>query len=88
MTKSKFERTIESFEKMDLNMLEVLLDENKAYLNMIKDTFLKKIGDAFDKLKRKGDTVLVAHKGSCGSVECGITVVVDIRLLVISQRIT
>lgn len=71
MTKSKFERTIESFEKMDLNMLEVLLDENKAYLNMTKDTFLKKIGDAFDKLKRKGDTVLVAHKGSCGSVECG-----------------
>ena len=70
MNESKKELIIESFEKMDLNMLEVLLDENNSYQEATKEVFLNKIEEIFTKLKTKGDTRLDSYKGFCNSDEC------------------
>lgn len=70
MSKSKTELIIDSFEKMNLSMLEVLLDEDKTYQEATKDVFLDKIKESFSTLKDRGDTNLQAYKGFCNSTEC------------------
>ena len=56
---------IESFQKMDWDMLAVLLDNNKTYQNATKEVFLEKLNVAFLELKQNGDTFLLSHKGFC-----------------------
>ena len=70
MSKTKLQLIIENLEKMDLSMLDVLLDENKTYQDARKEVFLKKIEEIFSKLKAKGDTRLESFKGFCNSNEC------------------
>ncbi|MBS1776967.1 MAG: hypothetical protein JSS64_11880 [Bacteroidetes bacterium] len=70
MNKNKKELIIESFQKMDSTMLEILLDDNKTYQDAAKDIFLEKLNKAFSEFKEKGDTFLFSHKGFCNSDEC------------------
>ncbi len=70
MNKSKKEYIIESFQKMDSNMLDILLDDNKTYQDVTKEVFLGKLDVIFSKLKENGDTFLFSHKGFCNSNEC------------------
>lgn len=70
MKKSKKELIIESFEKMDSEMLDILLDDDKTYQGATKKVFLEELNVAFSKLKQRGDTLLIAHKGFCDSFEC------------------
>ena len=55
---------------MNLNMLEVLLDDNRTYQGASKEVFLKKISDAFHEFKSDGDTFLEAFNGVCTSNLC------------------
>jgi hypothetical protein len=70
MNKDKIEYIIESFQKMDLNMLDILLDENRTYQDATKEVFLEKLNTAFAQLKKSGDTFLLSYKGFCNSEEC------------------
>ncbi len=70
MINDKNELIIESFQKMDWDMLAVLLDNNKTYQNATKEVFLEKINVAFSELKENGDTFLLSHKGFCNFNEC------------------
>ncbi|WP_395052675.1 hypothetical protein [Flavobacterium sp.] len=62
---SKKNFIIDGFQKMNLSMLEVTLDDDKTYQNESKIDFLKKIEKAFDKFKQNGNTELKAHKFVC-----------------------
>jgi hypothetical protein len=70
MNTNKKELIIESFQKMDSTMLEILLDDNKTYQDAAKEVFLEKINDAFSKLNKSGDTFLLSYEGFCNSEEC------------------
>ena len=70
MAKSKKELIIESFQKMDLNMLDALLDQRKTYQGATKDMFIEKVYVAFSQLKKDGDTFLSSHEGFCNSNKC------------------
>lgn len=70
MTNSKKKLIIESFQKMDWNMLDILLDDNKTYQDAAKEVFLEKLNAAFSKLKKYGDTFLLSYEGFCNSEEC------------------
>jgi len=70
MSKNKKLLIIESFQNMNLNMLEVLLDDNRTYQEASKEVFLEKISDAFHEFKSDGDTLLKAFIGVCTSNLC------------------
>jgi hypothetical protein len=70
MSINKKELIIDSIKKMNLIMLEVLLDDHKTYQDASKEVFIKKIEKVFSKLKAKGDTQLESYNGFCNSDEC------------------
>lgn len=70
MRNNKKESIIESFQKMDWDMLAVFLDNNKTYQNATKEVFLEKLNAAFSELKENGDTFLLPHKGFCNFDKC------------------
>jgi len=63
--KSKKEIIISSFEKMDIDMLEMVLDDDKTYQNAHKSVFLEKLRKVFNKFKTNKDVCLTAYKGKC-----------------------
>ena len=64
--------TIHYFSKMDIGMLELILDEEKTYEHAVKDIFLKRLAIAFGKFKIAGDTELVAYAGTCFTKDCSL----------------
>lgn len=70
MNKTKKEWILEGFQKMNWNMLDVLLDENLTYQGAKKEVFLEKINDMFSEFKESGDTFLSTHQGFCSSDQC------------------
>lgn len=71
MPRQKKDLIVNSFQKMDLDMLEVLLDNTRTYQEATKEVFLKKIGEVFQKMKSSGDTELKAYAGVCDGEMCG-----------------
>ena len=67
---TKKEAIIQYFSSMDLEMLELLLDENRTYQDASKEIFLEKVGIAFEEFKSNGDTYLTPAKGKCDSTSC------------------
>lgn len=70
MKKSRKDLIVESIQKMDNNMLDVLLEESKTYQDASKDIFLEKLYDAFSNFRGYGDTNLLAYEGTCNSEDC------------------
>jgi hypothetical protein len=70
MAKNKEDLIVESFQKMDSTMLEILLDESRTYQDATKEVFLEKLNEAFSNLRDNGDTLLSSNKGFCNSNEC------------------
>lgn len=70
MTLNKKQLILESFQNMNLSMLDVLLDDSRTYQNVVKNVFIEKLDTVFTRLKDKGDTHLLAFKGVCISKEC------------------
>lgn len=68
--KSKKEVIIDCFQKMDIHMLELLLDDSKTYQDATKNIFLQKLKISFNELKNSQDTYLKSCKGNCSSVGC------------------
>jgi hypothetical protein len=47
-----------NFERMDSEMLSLILDDNQTFQNFDKKTFLKKLDDVFDVFLTRGNVLL------------------------------
>lgn len=57
-------------ERMDSNMLNLILDENLPYQDFDKKMFVKKLSYAFDEFLSRGNTHLNRFEGKCTSNIC------------------
>lgn len=64
------ETILESFSKMDMDMLGLILDDSRTYQDAKKEIFLMKLNDVFNKFKNANDNLLLAHSGKCFSDDC------------------
>ena len=58
------------FQRMDISMLMLVLDDAHTYQDFEKKVFLKKLDYAFDDLLQAGNTYLNRYEGFCNSEEC------------------
>jgi len=63
------ESVIKALEKLDLNLLNHILDDSLTYQDVTKKVFLEKLNELFNELKER-DTHLVSQNGFCNSEEC------------------
>lgn len=57
-------------QKMDIRMLDAILEEERTYQDMNKHVFVQKLGIALDKFIATGDTYLHRFEGHCNSELC------------------
>lgn len=55
---------IKYFSEMDVEMLSIILDDNRTYQDATKVDFLNKVENLFKKFKNSGDTFLTPHLGN------------------------
>ena len=66
MIMTKKEAIIKAITKMDINLLDVVLDDNKSYMDVPKGLFLEKLEMEFQTLKKQGITNFdKVYKGTC-----------------------
>jgi hypothetical protein len=58
------------FQRMDISMLKMVLDDTHTYQDFEKKEFLKKLDYAFTALHEAGNTYLNRYAGFCNSEEC------------------
>lgn len=63
--KTQMESIIYFMARLDIEMIDALLDENKTYQDFPKYLFVSKLQDVFDVFTAAGDNVLAVHKGCC-----------------------
>ena len=68
--KTKKDSILVALERMNTSMLEILLDDSRPYSDASKGVFLERLSVVFEKFKRKGDTYLIRHAGSCTGKNC------------------
>jgi hypothetical protein len=57
-------------QRLDLEMVSDLLDDNRTYQDMKKEVFIEKLGIAFDTFRERGDTYLNRSEGFCNAPIC------------------
>jgi len=57
-------------QRLDVNMVSNVLDDNRTYQNFAKPLFIKKLDAALDKFIEAGDTYLNRFNGACNSKSC------------------
>jgi hypothetical protein len=55
---------------IDINMVALILDDNRTYQNFEKPLFIKKLDIALDEFIVAGDTYLNSYRGACNSESC------------------
>lgn len=68
--KSHFEAIVYFFQRLDTNMLALILEDSCTYQDYDKKTFLKKLSLVFEELTSKGNTFLNVYQGKCNSSVC------------------
>lgn len=63
--KTKLEAIIYFMARLDIEMVDMLLDENKTYQDFPKNIFVSKLQEAFNVFLAAGDKLLEVHKGCC-----------------------
>ena len=58
------------FQRLDVNMISDILEDNRTYQDFEKPLFVHKLGNAFDEFIKAGDTFLQCHTGFCNSKLC------------------
>jgi hypothetical protein len=64
------EAILHFFKKLDIDMVNELLDKDRTYSDLEKPLFIHKLGNAFDEFLAAGDKHLFLYPGKCCSVEC------------------
>jgi len=67
---SQAEAVIYFIQKLDIEMVDTLLDNSIEYQDMRKDIFISKFGHAMNEFIEAGDTFLNTSKGFCDSIIC------------------
>lgn len=57
----------EYFSRMDIEMLDLILDEKNTYNDLKKSLFLEKLNHIFEEFRKSGDTRLELHHGECSN---------------------
>lgn len=57
-------------QRMDIQMINDLLDDKYTYQEFKKNVFIQKLGDALDEFLSSGDTFLNCYTGFCNSEIC------------------
>jgi hypothetical protein len=63
---------VEAISKMDMKMIDLILEDERSYQNTSKIIFLEKLNDIFTEFKTE-DTNLLTYDGKCCSNECSNT---------------
>ena len=58
------------FQRLDIDMVADILEDNRTYQDFQKPLFVHKLGNAFDEFIKAGDTFLQCHSGFCNSKLC------------------
>ena len=58
------------FQRLDVDMISDILEDNRTYQEFVKSLFVHKLGNAFDEFIKAGDTFLQCHRGFCNSKLC------------------
>lgn len=57
-------------QRLDIDMVSRVLEDNRTYQNFAKSLFIKKLDDALDEFIEAGDTYLNRYEGLCNSKSC------------------
>ena len=57
-------------QRLDIDMLNMILEDDRKYQNFDKPLFIYKLRDAFNKFIEKGNTYLNRHEGFCNAELC------------------
>ncbi len=57
-------------QRLDIDMVDDILDNNRTYQDFEKPLFIHKLGNAFNKFLEAGDTFLNCYSGFCNSKLC------------------
>lgn len=68
--KTQYDALIYFIRKLDIEMIDSLLDNNLTYQDFPKYLFVQKLGYAFDKFITMGDIQLYTYTGVCSSNLC------------------
>jgi hypothetical protein len=58
------------FKKLDIEMIDLILDGDKTYQDFPKTLFIQKLDNAFYRFLKKGDSELYSYQGTCCSQIC------------------
>lgn len=68
--KTQSDAVLYFFQRLDIEMIAIILEDNRRYQNFEKAEFLNKLGLAFDEFIEAGDTYLNRYDGICNSKSC------------------
>ena len=57
-------------QRLDIDMVSIILQDNRTYQNFAKPLFIMKLEDALDEFIEAGDTYLNRYDGVCNSKTC------------------
>ena len=58
------------FQRLDIDMVSDVLEDNRTYQDFEKPLFVHKLGNAFTEFMKTGDTFLKCQSGFCNSKLC------------------
>ena len=63
--KSQADAVLYFFQRMDIEMIDTLLEDDRKYQDFEKNIFIEKLGIALDEFRKAGDTSLNRYSGHC-----------------------
>lgn len=67
---SQLDAVLYFMQRMDEDMLKLILEDCYTYQDLDKRTFLKKLTNVFDAFEEEGNTFLNIYEGKCNSAAC------------------
>ena len=68
--KTQTDAVLYFLQRLDIDMVSSILEDNRTYQNFAKPLFIKKLEDALDEFIEAGDTYLNRYDGVCNSKTC------------------
>lgn len=68
--KTQSDAVLHFLQHLDIEMIDSVLEPNRTYQDFEKNTFVQKLGYAFDEFIQSGDTYLNRYPGQCNSEYC------------------